>query len=48
MQEAAYVVSCGVQDRGVAMMLPKAMSTERWTTNGEPCGQLRLVPLASS
>ena len=31
MQEAAYVVSRGVQDRGVAMMLPKAMSARHWT-----------------
>ena len=31
MQEAAYVVSYGVQDRGVAMMLPKAMSADHWT-----------------
>ena len=39
MQEAAYVVSRGVQDRGVAMVLPKAMSRDHQTTNGEPCGQ---------
>ena len=39
MQEAAYVVSWGVQDRGVAMMLPKAVSLEHQTTNVQPCGQ---------
>ena len=39
MQEAAYVVSYGVHDRGVAMMLPKAMSAGRWMTNVQPCGQ---------
>ena len=42
MQEAAYVVSCGDQDRGVAMLLPKAVSADHWTTNVEPCGQLQL------
>ena len=42
MQEAAYVVSYGVHDRGVAMMLPKAISLIHWTTNVEPCGQLQL------
>ena len=39
MQEAAYVVSWGVQDRGVAMMLPKAVSPDHRTTNVQPCGQ---------
>ena len=28
------IVSCGVQDFVVATMLQKAMSAERWTTNG--------------
>ena len=42
MQEAAYVVSYGVHDRGVAMMLPKRSSLIHWTTNVEPCGQLQL------